>query len=190
MIDLAELGITKEDLQERVIEKMADNLLSDYGCDEDGEPSRSHSSLRKNLDDKITECIDKSVEQIAEKHVLPKVAQLMEAVILQKTNQWGEKQGKPTTFIEYLIERADFYMTEEVDEQGKTRKESSYNFNPRQTRISHLIEKHLHYSIEKSMKAILQDGNKTLVKSIEETVRIQLKQLSEKICASVVIKDR
>jgi hypothetical protein len=102
------LGLSKDELIERLIDKAAEDLLSDRTYDEDGEPyGRRHSQFRAALDKRIAERIDKAIDEIAAKNVLPNVAAYVEGLCLQATNEWGEKKGAPVTFIEYLVKRAE-----------------------------------------------------------------------------------
>jgi hypothetical protein len=113
----------------------------------------------------------------------------LEALTLQETNRWGEKVGKPVTFIEYLVHRAHAYITEEVDHYGKSKAESNDHYwRGSQTRITHLIHQHLQYNIQTAMERVLKDANSQIATGIAEAVKIQLQQLLEKIKPAVVTK--
>lgn len=62
MIDFEALGLTKEDLQERLIETLADRMLKSKGWDSDGDEISLPSSLRSQLEALITKRMDRAVQ--------------------------------------------------------------------------------------------------------------------------------
>lgn len=190
-ITIESLGITEEELQQRVVERIAGLAMTKIveGYDYDDEQVFRYdgaSALSKDLDKLIKEKIDAKVNEIADAHVLPGVESMVENLTLQETNRWGEKVGEPVTFIEYLIHRAENYMTEKVDYNGKSKSEAgSYSWSGTQTRVSHLVEKHLHYSIENAMKAAVKNANDVIVKGLNETVKIKLKEVADGLKVNV-----
>jgi hypothetical protein len=152
-IDLAQLGFTKEELQERVIDACVLRVFETHGMDEDGDLIEKDSAFAQRLEKAVKKAIDDKVSEIAAQHVLPLTAKFIEDFTLQATNQWGEKIGKRISFTEYLVQRAEHYIREEVDSDGKSKEESSSSYwNKRTTRIAHMINKYLHHTIETAMK--------------------------------------
>ena len=177
-LTLESLGLTREEISERVVEKIADQLLRASALDEDGEEGSAPSAFAKALQRKVTERVNAAVEEIAGRHVLPNVAAYVETLCLQETNKWGEKVGKPVTFTEYLVQRAEAYLREEVNYAGKTRGEDSYSWTKASTRVAHLVHEHLKYSIEAAMKEALKSANSKIVGGIEEAVKIKLAEVA------------
>lgn len=176
-IDLAELGFTQEQLQNRVIESIVDRLtISDGGDD---------SELFRRLQNVIEKKINDAVEAVADKHVLPNVTQYLETLCLQETNRYGEKKGEPKTFIEYLVARAEFYMTEKVNFQGKAKAEDSYQWKESQTRIAYLIHEHLQYAISTAMKDALKNANDSIIGGIHKAVKIKLEEVAKEFKVEV-----
>lgn len=187
-IDLKALGITEEQLVEKIIDKTVERLLTSVGYDEEGDEFVEDSRLVKNLNDLVKKLIDAKVEQLADTHVKPLIESRLESLVLQQTNSWGEKTGQPVTFIEYLIKRADAYMTEPVNFNGKSRSEGdSYNWRSDTTRVSYLMDKHLQYSIEVAMKQALANANASIAKGIADAVRISLANVQEKLKVEVKV---
>lgn len=189
-LTLEALGLSKEKLQELVIARAADRLLR-WEVLEDGvtEPPVD-SKLANRLEKFIAKRIDEKVAELVDKHVLPNVAAHIETLTLTETNRWGEKVGKPMTFIEYLVARADAYMREEVDYEGKAKDERDSFSSTRgtQTRIAHMIHRHLHYSIESAMKEALANANSSIVAGLAETVKLKLNEISNKLKVQVTTK--
>jgi hypothetical protein len=175
---LQQLGLTREELTDRVVQGIVSNVITVYSTDDEGNPYPRDAKFITKLQEYAQKDIDQKVIEIGDKHVLPKVGEMIDNLVLQKTNAWGEKVGKPVTFIEYMVERASDYMTEKVDSSGKTKEESgSYSFSGTQTRVAHMIHRHLHHNIEEAMKQALSVANSTLVKGLEETVKSKLAEI-------------
>lgn len=178
-IDLQALGITKEELQERVIERAVQRVFESKHYDEDGDYV-ADSPFAKKLQTAVKSAIDKKVAEIAEKHVLPMVGQMVENLTLQQTNGWGEKTGKSITFIEYLVQRADAYLREDVNFEGKGKTEANgYSWNKAQTRLTHLVHQHLHFAIESSMKDAVTKINAAIAPALADTVKTKLSEITK-----------
>ncbi len=77
-------------------------------------------------------------------------------------------------------------MTEKVDSSGKTKEESgSYSFSGTQTRVAHMIHRHLHFNIETAMKEALATANGSIVKGLEETVKLKLAEIAKALKVTV-----
>jgi hypothetical protein len=182
-VTIDDLGITQEELVNRVVDRIADLFLLTKVAGEDGEEWDDDSSFAKNVKREVQTRVDQAVNALADKHVLPNVTQYIESLTLQETTKWGEKRGKPLTFIEYLVLRAETYMNELVDCDGKNESEArdSYSWSGKQSRLTHAIHQHLHISIETAMKQVLADANSQLVKGIQETVKAKLQEVAAKL---------
>ena len=191
-MNLADLGLTKEDLAERVIERISDHLLGTGGrhLTEDGDSEYfTGDEFRQKLDRRIVARADEVIDALAQKHLLPNVTAYVENLTLAETNKWGEKQKKPVTFIEYLVARAEAYLTEKVNYDGKSQRDGdSYNWRGEQTRITHLVEKHLHYSIKTAMEDALKTANAAIVGGIEQAVKMKLAEVQAGLQVSVKTK--
>ena len=146
-LNLEALGFTKEELQQRIIDQLCSELTSALAYDEDGEQYPIDSEFGKQLQAVVKTHINDTIQNIAEVHIFPKVGEYIENLTLQETNKWGEAKGQSLTFIEYMVQRAEAYMTEKVIYDGKVKGESYGSWSGTQTRLSHLIHEHLHYHI-------------------------------------------
>jgi hypothetical protein len=176
-LTLESLGFSKEDLQERVIDQICSQVLSGKTYDEDGNEEWSDSQFKRKLDERIKAQVEASISAMAAAHVLPNVGQYIENLMLQETNKWGEAKGTKVTFVEYLVQRAEAYIQEQVDYDGKSKSEKdSYNWSGRTTRIAYLVNAHLHYHIETAMKEALKNANSVIVGGIEAAAKAGLQQ--------------
>lgn len=184
-LSLESLGISQEDLAERLVNKLAEGLLSSLDYDEDGYEFRGESPFAKKLNVMVKDRINALVEDLGNKHVLPRVTEMVEGLVLTETNRWGEKTGKSVTFTEYLVQRAEAYMVEPVDYNGKDKAGGDYNWKASTTRVGHLVHAHLRYSIETAMKAALADANSQIVTGLEGAVKIALGSVRDKLKVTV-----
>jgi len=186
---LESVGLSKDELQSRVVNRISEELLTTINIDEDGDEWMGGSELGKKLQKVVQEKIDNAVMAMADKYVLPNVDEYIEKLTLQETNKWGEQRGKKLTFVEYLVERAEAYLVEKVDYSGKAKSErDGYSWNGTQTRIAHMIHKHLHYNIEQAMENAVSSANSAISQGIQETVKIKLAEISTKLKTTVTIK--
>ncbi len=192
-ITLEALGLTKKAVEEKVIEVAVERLLSGATYDESGNVEYIDSKLHDKMKALVKERIDETVNIFGEKHILPNVSEYIQNITLEKTNQWGEKQGDGKTFIEYLVQQAENYMTEEVDADGKTKKEhrggGSY-WTGSTTRIVYMIDKHLNYEIKEAMKQALVNANSSISMGIQEAVKMKLAEIQESLSISVISKKK
>ena len=183
---LESLGITAEELTNRIVDKCVEQLMDDVNFDEDGDEWRARSAIAKQLDARIKKQIDDTVSALAEKYILPNVSTYIENLTLQTTNQWGEKKGQKLTFIEYLTQRAEDYMQEKVNFDGKTKSESSgFSWNGTQTRLTHMVHQHLHYSIDSAMKNALRVATSSITEGLQETCKVKLGEIAQKLKVEV-----
>lgn len=189
-ITLEALGITQDKLVELVVERLVENATAYIIPGEDGEPVEKTSRLWDALTKRVQHAIDTRIAALAEKNVIPHVTNIMENLVLQTTNKWGEKVGKPVTFIEYMTQRAEAYLTEPVNFEGKSKSEDGYGYGWKQaqTRISHLIHQHLHYSIETAMKNALGTTTSAIREGLLSTAKIKLEEFAKSMNVRVEVK--
>jgi hypothetical protein len=182
---IEDLGLSKEQLTDLVVNQAVEGLLYRRTFDEMGDDVEVSTDLSRRIEKMIKERIDSKVEEIGDKHVAPVIGNAIESLVLQKTTSWGEKKGEPLSFIEYLVQRADHYMQEPVNSSGKTKNNDSYNWRANGTRIEFMIDKHLQYHISVAMEKALKDVNSSIAGGIEKAIKIQLEKVLKSVKLSV-----
>lgn len=185
-ISLTALGLTEEALADRLVEKLAKHLLDSLQYDEDDGQWYGESKFAQRLSTQLAGRLNKIVDDLAEKHITPRVVEMVETLNLQETNKWGEKIGKPVTFIEYLVQRADHWMREEVNYDGKTKGQDSYSWKKSGTRVEYMIDKHLQYEISRAMTEALSNANKSITEGLKEAVNTKLGEIAVQLKTQVV----
>lgn len=189
---LKDLGLSEDQIIDKVVGQIADQML--YGkigdLDYDDVDSGGSTQFREAVDSLLRKRINQAVEDVAKKHTLPKMTEYIESVCLQKTNSWGEKIGEPQTFIEYLTERADTFLSEPVNYEGKTKAESrgSMSWSKKGTRVEYMIDRHLQYSISTALEKAVSAANESIIGGLKEAVNIKLGQISVDLKTTVKSK--
>lgn len=187
-LTLEALGLDQDKLAEKLVDRLAQNMLTSIGYDSDGDEWFGTSPFAKKLNDMVKARLDKVVNELADKHVLPRVNEMVEGLVLQQTNKWGEKVGHPVTFKEYLCQRAEAYMQEEVDYQGKPKGTDSFSWRARSTRVAYMIDEHLHYSIESAMKDAFAKVNSSIAQGLEKATKQAISEVTSKLTVKVSSK--
>jgi hypothetical protein len=194
-INLEALGIKPEQVLDLVVERITEQLLSEAGYDEDGDETRSATQLKQRLDKRIRERIDQRVAAMAAEHVIPKIDAAIDGIILQETNSWGEKRGKAFTLTEYLVDRAEVFLREQVDTDGRSKEDlvragdtyHAANWRGYGPRLTTMIDKHLRYHVENAMKQALGTVQGAVGGVLADTVRKSIDNLVTGIQVAVKV---
>lgn len=171
---LEALGITAEDLTQRIVDQAVESLLSSNGYDPENDHEVTYESrFKKEIAKRLQEAVDKKISDLAAVHLVPRVGEMIEQANLQKTNQYGEKKGDPMTFIEYIASRASTYMSEDVDMNGKSKAESgdSYNWRVSGPRLTVLMRMYIRDTLEAHAKKAVTDVNTVIAKNITKAAQ-------------------
>lgn len=161
-----------EEIRKVVIEDVVDQFVSRLS--EDG--------TRRLIEQRIDTMLKEIVNERCEKIMGPVAKAGVDALIIQTTNEWGEKKGAPVTFTEYCVQRADAYLQEKVSWEGKGQKDAGgYSWQGTQTRLTYWIHQHLHFGIENQMKDAAAQIIKGIAPSLAETVKLKISEVAAKI---------
>lgn len=184
-LSIEALGISREEIIDRIVDRLAEKLLHEHVYGPEGEDYERPAPLARAIHDQVVAKMAEAVEKIAAKNILPNVETYVENLCLQETNKWGEKTGKKMTFVEYLVQRAEAWIIEPVDYQGKPKGTDSFSWRAQGTRIGHMIHEHLDHQIRTAISQALSDLNKSVAKGLHETVRMQLNDVLGKLKVEV-----
>ena len=178
-----DLGISQEELREQVIERAAEKI-----ADSLSERGEDTEALRK-IRDSFQKELDKVVAETIEKEVLPIIKNGVQSLMLQETSKWGEKRGAALSFTEYCIMASERYLAEPVNFQGKSKSEANgYSWTGTQSRLTSLVHEHIHYGIETAMQRVFGDAKSILAKSLSDTCKLKLVEISESLKVGVTTK--
>lgn len=189
---LEALGVSAEDLAERIVDQAVNTLLYSTGFNPETEEEVTYENkFKRAIEAKIQQTVDTKIAEIAAEHILPRVGEMIEKADMRKTNRYGEPQTPSLTFKEYIAHRAESYMTEDVDFHGKSKadleakNESTYNWRSCGPRLTVLMRNYIRDSLEASAKAAVSDVNKVFAKNIEKAAKEAIASAAENIKVSI-----
>lgn len=186
---LEALGISPETLGDRIVDQAVAVLLSANGFDPDTEQVISYESqFKKAIKERIQKTVDEKIAALASVHLVPKVGELIESVDMRQTNRYGEPQTPPMTFKEYMAHRAETYMSEDVNADGKAKWEvgsDSYNWRSDGPRLTVLMKLYIKSSMESAAKSAVTDVNKVIAKNIEKAAKDAIASAATSLKVSV-----
>jgi len=188
-MDASELGMTQEEMAERVIDRIAEKAMRTCGIlydPDDEESTEVDTRLAQRLDAAINARIDADVKVAAAKVFMPAV----ETRVFQTTNMWGESTGDVATFTEHIIAKANAYMAEKVDKNGKAKKKGdSYQWIGIRTRLEDAIHRLLHDPLKEAMSIVVKTNAAAFLESVQKVAKDSLAQTNLKISTTVKTQD-
>jgi len=185
---LEALGINAEDLTERIVDQTVEALLNSSGYDpENDTETRYESRFKKEIEKRVLEATNKKIAELAEIHVVPRVGEMIEQANMSKTNSYGEPKSEPMTFKEFIAKRAEVYMSESVDSNGKSKGELSdtYNWRDAGPRLTVLMKIYIQQTMEAAAKTAVNDVNKVIAENIKKAAVQAITQTVAAIKVSV-----
>ena len=188
---LQALGISPETLGDRIVDQAVETLLSATGFDPEYDQEVSYASrFQKEIASRIQKAVDAKIAALAEEHLVPKVGELIENSDLRKTNSFGEPTSPSMTFKEYLASRADVYMSENTDWQGRSKDEATarndgHNWKVAGPRLVVLMQLFIKESMEAAAKSAITDINKVIAKNIEQAAAAAIAAAANAVTVSV-----
>jgi hypothetical protein len=168
---LEALGISADDLSERIVDQAVETLLSSAGFNpETEEETRYESRFKREIEKRLQEAVDAKIGALAEVHLVPRVGEMIEQANMVKTNAYGEPKSPPMTFKEYIAHRAEAYMSEPVNYHGKSKAEDgdSYQWKAEGPRLTVLMKLYIRDTLDKEAKKAVTDVNTVIAKNIQK----------------------
>ena len=110
---------------------------------------------------------------------------LIEGATYQITNQYGEKKSPPKTLREMCADRAQEYLNQQVDAEGRPKRSDSYNWNASTTMAGFLVSKTIRETVDKELRGALINANASIAGGIEASVKASLEDLSKRLRVGV-----
>lgn len=168
---LEALGVSTEELSERIVDKAVSALLYSTGYNPETDAEVTYENkFKREIEANIQQTVDAKIAAIAAEHILPRVGEMIESANMVKTNKWGEAKSPPMSFKEYIALRAEAYMSEDVNSNGKSKDETEepHNWRSCGPRLTVLMKNYIKDSMETAAKDAVNDINKVIAKNIEK----------------------
>jgi hypothetical protein len=180
---LKQLGVSPDDLAERIIDQTVHVLLNTTGFDPDSEEEHTYDSkFKKEVEKRVQAAVDTKISALAAEHILPRVGEMIETADMRQTNRYGEPKSPPMSFKEYIAYRADMYMREEVDYHGRSKADleangdSTYDWRASGSRLTVLMRNYIRETLETHAKAAVNDVNKAIAANLEKAAKDAITQ--------------
>jgi len=182
-ITLDSLGISRDELISRLVNELTRKFTgSIITYDEVNEEKLNKDSLIAEAFKKsVKETLDSAVEGYFNIWIHPSITKYLEDFTVTETNKWGEAKSEPVKFKEYIIKRAESFLTEPVNREGKTRKEySGYDFKPTGSRLEHFIIDKYTRSLHGALEVALSALNKEIAGGLEGCVKNKIAEVTQR----------
>lgn len=185
-----QLGITPDDIADRVATKIASTMLAKVVPDYDDEtgaefdtdkPTAFAEMVRK----RVARKVEQAVESIADKRIGQNIAGRLEDMRFPQTNHYGEVKAEPLTLLEFIDRRVSTYLSENVDSEGRSGG-NSYGDKSR-TRVVWMLEKYLAEQMKGHFQKALANANQQIVDGIAKTMKDKLAEVAAKLSVQVKV---
>jgi hypothetical protein len=175
---LKALGVSPEELQERIVEQCVECLLEANGFNPETEEDEVYETkFKREIKTRIQQAVDAKIAAVAAEHLLPRIGEMIEKADMRKTNRYGEPQTPSMSFKEYIAHRAESYMTEDVNYHGESKADleaknsSAYDWRSSGPRLTVLMRNYIQTTLDEHAKAAVNDVNKVIAKNIENAAK-------------------
>lgn len=182
------LGLSDEQITERLIDAAVDRLLERTVCAYEPGADGAHeeevpSEFAERVEARVRESVDAKLDAFFEAYMKPGVDSLIDNLTFQPTNTWGEPKKPPMTLREYVEKRRNEWWQEEVDNQGRNRKDAQRigSFYPYGTRAAWLVDQHLRLHVERALKPTLEEANKLFADGLKKELISRVDELSARL---------
>ncbi len=170
---LEQLGISREDVLEKIAERAFEAVFEDR-----------ETSEQEYIDEIVCDKLEKEVKNLVEQahaNIVEKVNAIMYTAVeqvfnepFQRINVWGEPEGEPTTIKDMIALEAKNYWEQKVDSRGNV---SSYtNAKPRAEYYATKIIEHVYdKQLEQQSKALAQKLKAKIPETIGDEVAKTIK---------------
>lgn len=161
-LDLESLGLTQEDLIERVVERLVENVYSWDDSLNDLVKRKVSDKVAEKVDDAVSKALSDALEQAIDETVTP-------------VDIWGNRTSEDTTIRQSLARRAQHFWFETLDSKGKP---ATYGGKPR---FEWLIDKKMAdefaAAVADNAEAIVAEFRKAMKADIVARVEQQIEKI-------------
>ena len=185
-----QLGITPDDIADRVSGKIADRMLAQIVPDYDDEtgaqleterPTAFQEMVRK----RVARKVEAAVDAVAEKVLGEGLEMKLTALRFPQTNGYGEPKSEPLTMMEFIARRVDTYLSEQVDNDGRPGRDG-YG-SARNPRAVWMLEKYLSKHMADELNKAVKVANEKIVNGIAKTVEANLADITRRLKVEVKV---
>lgn len=166
------LGITRKDILDRLVDKLAEELLSESHEDNGGGLA---IAVEKELQKRMSDAVSSALANIT----APTIAEAIKTFKLTETNTWGEPKKEPKTFTEYLMDHAKEFLAQPVKYNGET--DTGYSSDKKHTRLVFLAKQSVEKEVLEAVKKMFLEAHQTINAGLMAAIRSEMSNLLIKV---------
>jgi hypothetical protein len=176
-LTLEQLGLTADGIRDIVVAKISDSVVDTIMADGGDE---LEARVLKTVCNRTQVLIEERITTVIGESIEPRICDIVDNLVFQETNNWGEPKKPPMTLREKALHLAEQWMSEPVNYSGQTKKQDAYNFRPDSTRIIHMVERRIQFTIDEAVKAAVTDLNSKVAGGIAAAVKHTMTEMLNK----------
>jgi len=167
-VTLEQLGLSVDGVRDVIVSKVSDELFEQLSR-ENGEDIEAR--ILKDVRARVEELMEERIDKVIGEAIEPRINEIVDNLVFQETNNWGEPKKPPMSLREKALNLAEQWMSEPVNYNGESKKQSTYNWSAHGTRIIHMVERRLQHTIDEAVKAAVADVNSKIAGGIAAAVK-------------------
>lgn len=187
-----QLGITKEEMQERIVQAIATTLITsretmwtEWDEEEEGDVP---TSFGKKMQEHIEKTLQERLDLMFAQFVKPGLHDVIDKMTFQESNRWGEPRKEAETFKEFFARVMEEHLKEDVDSKGQTRagaKRSGRTFYKEGTRLEVAIGHYLNSHVRDAVNGIVAEGDKQMSILLKDLITETMVTAAKKLTVTI-----
>lgn len=162
------LGISTAELEEKIVDKAVETILDRIGYEPDtGADTVENTELCRILQERLAARVQDLVDGVVEEHLMGQAREMIEGVLIKRTNEFGEEKAEPATLQEYIAHRLERFMNEIVNSKGERVYRDDYVRYDRSTRLEYLISEEFGRKFKEVIQELVQQTNSAMIGSLK-----------------------
>lgn len=173
-LTLEQIGLTQEELQQRVIEAIASQLLEENLEDEDGDTYSRKTSLHTKLREAIIARVDEKVGLLATMTTASQLPQYLNDLVFTRTNGYGEAKEPGEKLRAHIDRLVGEYLSVQVTSDGNT---ARYRDDKTTSRLEWILGKHVRGLVKEAIDTYLKHAGDIIAGDLREAVTSAIAKL-------------
>jgi hypothetical protein len=152
-----DIGLSQDEVQSRVVEAIADQIVTTASCDDEGNVHKRRASFVTRMENTVESVIRQRAEKLIDSQLEAVIDKILSSGF-QPVDSYGEPKGEKTTLRDMIKKKAEAFLSERVDKNGKT---ADRYADPVGTRLDVAMQKH----VDGVCTATVQNELKTAVEA-------------------------
>ena len=185
-MNIDQLGISQETLVNMVVDKIASSIL-DSRIEGDDFSSHVELQFEKRVGEQVKKAIEQGIEKVigqtTQDAIENAVRTMVDSTTFTETSRYGEPKKPPITWREMLVSKAEHYLSEPVDSDGKPKGQGGYDSRYDATRAAWLIYRYMGKELHDAAAKMLANANAQIVGGMKKAIEQKLSEITVSLTA-------